>query len=71
MVPTIRKAVPGKKAAPKHPVEVEDESNWSKTELNQVRKILEKHKVELETEIADEEDKFHRRKRRRRRRRSS
>ena len=59
VVPTIKKAVPGKKAAPKHPVEIEDESNWTKTELNQVRKLLEKQKAELEAEIAEEEENFH------------
>ncbi len=55
----IRKAVPGKKLAPKVPVVQEDESNWTKTELNQVRKVLEKEKAELLAEIAEAEDKFH------------
>ena len=57
-IPEVRKAVPGKKAAPKQPVVQEDESNWSKTELNQVRKILEKDAAELEIEIHHAEESF-------------
>lgn len=37
----------------------EDESKWTKTELNQVRKILTKDIAELEVEIAAEEERFH------------
>ena len=55
----VRKAVPGKKAAPKHPVVQEDESNWSKSELKQVRKALEKEAAELEADIVAAEQKFH------------
>ncbi|MSW38353.1 MAG: DNA-binding protein, partial [Actinobacteria bacterium] len=58
-IPTVRKAVPGKKAAPKHPVVQEDESNWTKTEINQVRKILEREAAELISEIAVFEENFH------------
>ena len=58
-ISTVRKAVPGKKLAPKHPVVQEDESNWTKTEINQVRKVLEKEKAELLAEIAQAEEKFH------------
>ena len=39
-LPSVRKAIPGKKAVAKHPVVQEDESSWSKTELNAVRKTL-------------------------------
>lgn len=58
-LPSVRKAVPGKKAAPKHPVVQEDESSWSKTELNAVRKTLTAEAQELATEIAQAEEKFH------------
>lgn len=58
-VTAVRKAVPGKKAAPKRPVVEEDESKWTKTELNQVRKTLLKEVAELEAEIAQEEERFH------------
>ncbi len=56
---SIRKAVPGKKAAPKHPVVQEDESNWKKSELEQVKKTLLKEAAELEEEISAAEQKFH------------
>lgn len=59
VIPKVRKAVPGKKAAPKRPVVEEDESKWTKTELNQVRKVLLKEVAELEVEIAAEEERFH------------
>ena len=59
VISSVRKAVPGKKLAPKHPVVQEDESNWTKTEINQVRKILEKEKAELLSEISEAEAKFH------------
>ena len=55
----MRKAIPGKKAAPKRPVLVEDESKWTKTELNTVRKTLQKEVAELEKEIKQEEERFH------------
>lgn len=58
-LPSVRKAVPGKKAAPKHPVVQEDESNWSKTELNAVRKALTAEAEELAVEITLAEEKFH------------
>jgi RNA polymerase-binding protein DksA len=58
-LPSVRKAVPGKKAAPKHPVVQEDESSWSKTELNAVRKTLTLEAAELAAEIAEAEEKFH------------
>ncbi|MEI6108933.1 MAG: TraR/DksA C4-type zinc finger protein [Actinomycetes bacterium] len=58
-LPSVRKAVPGKKAAPKHPVVQEDESNWTKTELNAVRKTLTKEAEELRVEIAEAEESFH------------
>ncbi|MEI6405258.1 MAG: TraR/DksA C4-type zinc finger protein [Actinomycetes bacterium] len=58
MLPSVRKAVPGKKAAPKHPVVQEDESNWTKTELNAVRKLLQKELAEYKTEIELAEYKF-------------
>ena len=57
-IPEVRKAVPGKKAAPKQSVLQEDESNWTKTELNQVRKVLEREATQLETEIAYAEETF-------------
>jgi RNA polymerase-binding protein DksA len=58
-LPSVRKAVPGKKAAPKHPVVQEDESNWTKTELNAVRKKLTSEAEELAVEIAQAEENFH------------
>ena len=58
-LPSVRKAVPGKKAAPKHPVVQEDESNWTKTELNAVRKMLTSEATELASEIAQAEESFH------------
>lgn len=58
-LPSVRKAVPGKKAAPKHPVVQEDESNWTKTELNAVRKTLKSEAEELMVEIAQAEENFH------------
>jgi DnaK suppressor protein len=58
-LPSVRKAVPGKKAAPKHPVVQEDESNWTKTELNAVRKKLVSEAQELAAEIAQAEENFH------------
>ena len=58
-LPSVRKAVPGKKAAPKHPVVQEDESNWTKTELNAVRKKLTSEAQELAVEIAQAEESFH------------
>jgi len=58
-IPTVRKAVPGKKVAPKHRTIEEDESTWTKIELNQVRKILLKDAAELVAEIAIAEEKFH------------
>lgn len=58
-LPSVRKAVPGKKAAPKHPVVQEDESNWTKTELNAVRKMLTSEAQELAVEIAQAEESFH------------
>lgn len=58
-LPSVRKAVPGKKAAPKHPVVQEDESNWSKSELAAVRKMLTSEAQELVIEIAQAEENFH------------
>jgi RNA polymerase-binding protein DksA len=58
-LPSVRKAVPGKKAAPKHRVVQEDESNWTKTELNAVRKRLTAEVQELGSEIAQAEESFH------------
>ncbi len=58
-LPSVRKAVPGKKAVPKHPVVQEDESNWTKTQLNAVRKTLNKEAEELIAEIAQAEENFH------------
>ena len=58
-LPSVRKAIPGKKAAPKHPVVQEDESNWTKTELNAVRKTLLKEAEELTAEIVLAEQSFH------------
>ena len=58
-LPSVRKAVPGKKAAPKHPVVQEDESSWSKTELTAVRKKLTAEAEGLTAEIAQAEENFH------------
>lgn len=58
VLPSVRKAVPGKKAAPKHPVVQEDESTWSKPELTAVRKVLDKEAAELTEEIEIAELKF-------------
>jgi DnaK suppressor protein len=58
-LPSVRKAVPGKKAAPKHPVVQEDESSWSKTELTAVRKKLTAEAEGLTVEIAQAEENFH------------
>lgn len=58
-LPSVRKAVPGKKAAPKHPVVQEDESSWRTTELNAVRKKLTAEAKELTVEIAQAEENFH------------
>jgi RNA polymerase-binding protein DksA len=58
-LPSVRKAVPGKKAAPKHPVVQEDESSWSKPELTAVRKKLTAEAEELKVEIAQAEENFH------------
>jgi RNA polymerase-binding protein DksA len=58
-IPTVRKAVPGKKVAPKHRTIEEDESTWTKEELNRVRKILTKDAAELIQDIAIAEEKFH------------
>jgi len=58
-LPSVRKAVPGKKAAPKHPVVQEDESSWSKTELNAVRKKLTAEAEGLTAEIVQAEENFH------------
>ena len=58
-VPSVRKAVPGKKAAPKHRVIVEDPSSWSKKELNDARKILQREIDDHEKDIAAAEARFH------------
>ena len=58
-LPSVRKAIPGKKAVAKHPVVQEDESSWSKTELNAVRKTLVKEAEELAADIAQAEQSFH------------
>ena len=58
-LPSVRKAVPGKKAAPKHPVVQEDESSWGKTELTAVRKKLTAEAEGLTVEIAQAEENFH------------
>ena len=57
-IPQVRKAVPGKKPAPKQPTVQEDESNWTKTELEKVRKVLEKEATELQIEIEQADEKF-------------
>lgn len=59
VIPTVRKAVPGKKAAPKRPVLEDDESKWLKSELSLIRKRLQKEVNELNAEIAAEELRFH------------
>lgn len=59
VIPAVRKAVPGKKSAPKHPTIVEDESNWLKSELTTVRKILEKDAQDLAAEIAELDENLH------------
>ena len=58
-VPSVRKAVPGKKAAPKHRVIVEDPSSWSKKELNDARKMLQREIDDHEKDIAAAEARFH------------
>ena len=58
-LPSVRKAIPGKKAVAKHPIVQEDESSWSKTELNAVRKTLVKEAEELAADIAQAEQSFH------------
>jgi RNA polymerase-binding protein DksA len=57
-IPQVRKAVPGKKPAPKQPAVQEDESNWTKVELEKVRKVLEKEAAELQAEIEQADEKF-------------
>ncbi|MBU6347726.1 MAG: TraR/DksA C4-type zinc finger protein, partial [Actinomycetales bacterium] len=57
-IPQVRKAVPGKKAAPKQPAVQEDESNWTKPELERARKMLEREAAELVAEIAAADEKF-------------
>ena len=57
-IPQVRKAVPGKKPAPKQPAVQEDESNWTKGELEKVRKVLEKEAADLQLEIEQADEKF-------------
>jgi RNA polymerase-binding protein DksA len=57
-IPQVRKAVPGKKPAPKQPAVQEDESNWTKSELEKVRKVLEKEAADLQFEIEQADEKF-------------
>ena len=57
-IPQVRKAVPGKKPAPKQPTVQEDESNWTKSELEKVRKVLEKESAALQIEIEQAGEKF-------------
>ena len=57
-IPQVRKAVPGKKPAPKQPTVQEDESNWTKSELEKVRKVLEKEAADLQFEIEQADEKF-------------
>jgi RNA polymerase-binding protein DksA len=57
-IPQVRKAVPGKKPAPKQPTVQEDESNWTKPELERVRKVLEKEAADLQVEIEQADEKF-------------
>ena len=59
VIPTVKKAVPGKKAAPKRPVLEDDESKWLKSELSLIRKRLMKEVSELTAEIEQEEQRFH------------
>jgi RNA polymerase-binding protein DksA len=59
VIPTVKKAVPGKKAAPKRPVLEDDESKWLKSELSLIRKRLTKEVNELTAEIEQEEQRFH------------
>ena len=58
-LPSVRKAVPGTMPEPKHPVVQEDESNWTQSELNAVRKLLQGDAEELMLEIAKAEESFH------------
>ena len=58
-LPSVRKAVPGTMPEPKHPVVQEDESNWTQSELNAVRKLLQRDAEELMLEIAKAEESFH------------
>ena len=58
-LPSVRKAVPGTVPEPKHPVVQEDESNWTQSELNAVRKLLQGDAEELMLAIAKAEDNFH------------
>ena len=58
-LPSVRKAVPGRVPEPKHPVVQEDESNWTQSELNAVRKLLQGDAEELMAEIAKAEESFH------------
>ena len=58
-LPSVRKAVPGRVPEPKHPVVQEDESNWTQSELNAVRKLLQGDAEELMLEIAKAEESFH------------
>jgi len=57
-IPQVRKAVPGKKPAPKQPTVQEDQSNWNKSELETARKLLEREAAELVAEIAQADEKF-------------
>ena len=58
-LPSVRKAVPGKKAAPKHPAVPDDEYKSTNTELNAVRQLLTSEATELASEIAQAEESFH------------
>ena len=58
-LPSVRKAVPGRVPEPKFPVVQEDESNWTQSELNAVRKLLQGDAEELMAEIAKAEESFH------------
>jgi RNA polymerase-binding transcription factor DksA len=58
-LPSVRKAVPGTMPEPKHPAVQEDESNWTQSELNAVRKLLQGDAEELMLEIAKAEESFH------------
>ena len=57
-IPQVRKAVPGKKPAPKQPAVQEDESKWTPKDLEKARKMLEKEAQELLEEIAAADEKF-------------